>query len=71
MLGIKKREEPSEELIKKEELKREIEDVKKALELADAKFSYALEPELIDSCIYELKAGQLRYKFLLKQMKEQ
>jgi transposase InsO family protein len=71
-LAAKKREtsEEERERIRREELMRELQEVQKSLEQAYEKFSYVVEPELIDSCIYELNAGQMRYKFLLKQMKE-
>ncbi len=56
---------------KHEELAKELLEVQRFLEKANENFSYVVEPELIDCCIYELKAGQLRYQFLMKQMKEQ
>jgi hypothetical protein len=57
---------------KKEELVllSEIEKTKLALDLAYANFQYVVEPDLIDCCIYELKAVQMRYKFLLAKAKE-
>ena len=56
---------------KTEELQRELQEVQKSLERAYENFSYVVEPELIDCCIYELNAGQMRYQFLMKQMKNQ
>lgn len=53
----------------REELLRELEATKNALETAYANLSYVIEPELIDCCIYELNAVQLRYKFILSQVK--
>jgi len=55
---------------KKEELMKELLEVQKSLDRAYENFSYVVEPELIDCCIYELNAGQERYKFLMKQMKD-
>ncbi|MBQ2745565.1 MAG: YaaL family protein [Lachnospiraceae bacterium] len=52
-----------------EELLRELEATKNALDTAYANLSYVIEPELIDCCIYELNAVQLRYKFILSQVK--
>ena len=67
----KQREEEEEKKdTKKEELMRELQEVQKALDRAYENFSYVVEPELIDCCIYELNAGQERYKFLMKQMKD-
>lgn len=40
-----------------------------ALEAAYSQFEYVVDPDLIDSCIYELNAIQNRYKYLLKQAK--
>lgn len=57
-------------LKRQEELRKELIEVQKELERASMNFSYVVEPELIDSCIYELNAGQLKYQFLMKQMKE-
>ena len=36
-----------------------------------ANLSYVVEPDMIDCCIYELNALQLRYKILLNQMKDE
>ena len=55
---------------KKEELMQELKEVQKSLDRAYENFSYVVDPELIDCCIYELSAGQMRYKFLMRKMKE-
>lgn len=47
----------------------EINKAKKDMEAAYSNFENVVDPDLIDSCIYELNAIQNRYKFLLKQMK--
>lgn len=41
-----------------------------ALETAYSNFDNALEPELIDSFIYEVNAIQQRYQYLIQQAKE-
>ena len=41
-----------------------------ALDTAYAIFEYATEPDLIDCSIYELKAAQSRYRYLLTQAKQ-
>lgn len=46
-----------------------IEKVKKALNCAYANFEFVTEPELVDSYIYEVKAMQLKYEYLLQQAK--
>lgn len=48
----------------------EINKTKIAMEAAYSNFQNVVDPDLIDSCIYELNAVQNRYKFLLKQAKE-
>ncbi len=47
----------------------EINKTKIALEAAYSNFENVVDPDLIDSCIYELNAVQNRYHFLLKQAK--
>jgi hypothetical protein len=49
----------------------EIKKTKLALESAYSNFENVIDPDLIDCYIYEVNAFQKRYKFLLKQMKEQ
>lgn len=52
-----------------EELRQELQQTQDAMDRAYANLSYVVEPELIDCCIYELNAVQLRYKFILSQVK--
>lgn len=47
----------------------EINETKLALEAVYSNFQNVVDPDLIDSCIYEMNAVQNRYKFLLKQAK--
>lgn len=42
---------------------------KNSLDIAYQNFENATDPELIDSCIYEVNAIQMRYKFLLTRVK--
>lgn len=39
------------------------------LESAYANFENVTEPDLIDACIYEVNAVQMKYKFLLNRVK--
>jgi hypothetical protein len=48
----------------------EINRTKIALEAAYSTFENVVDPDLIDSSIYELNAIQNRYRFLLRQVKE-
>lgn len=50
-----------------------LDDLKKTksdLELAYSNFENVVDPDLIDSCIYQVNAAQLRYKFLLGRVKQ-
>lgn len=47
----------------------EINKTKLAMEATYSNFQNVVDPDLIDSCIYELNAVHNRYKFLLKQAK--
>lgn len=48
-------------------LLKEIQKTKLALDTATNNFENMIEPDLIDCCIYELKAAQTRYEFLLNE----
>lgn len=52
-----------------EELLLEIQKTKIAMDTAYSNFENVLDPDLIDSYIYELNAAQERYKFLIRQAK--
>lgn len=43
---------------------------KSDLELAYSNFQNVVDPDLIDSCIYQVNAVQMRYKFLLGRVKQ-
>ncbi|MCI9447332.1 MAG: DUF2508 family protein [Lachnospiraceae bacterium] len=50
-----------------------LDDIEKArydLALAYEDFENAMEPDLIDCCIYQVNALQMRYKFLLTKAKQ-
>lgn len=50
-----------------------LDDLEKArydLALAYDNFENAMEPDLIDCCIYQVNALQMRYKFLLTKAKQ-
>ena len=51
------------------ELKKQIEASKLAMSSAQNQFEHVVDPTLIDCYIYELIAAQLRYQFLLKNLK--
>lgn len=48
----------------------DIQKVKSELDCAYSNFENAVEPDLIDCYIYQLKSAQMRYKFLLNRAKQ-
>ena len=54
----------------REDLIKEIEDLKQALETTNFNFENTCDPDLIDSYIYEMNAISFRYRYLLRQMRE-
>ncbi len=52
-----------------QELMKEIDRTKHKIESARNHFEQVVDPTLIDCYIYELKAAQLRYQFLLRRFK--
>ena len=59
----------SEKEIERNALLSDLEQTKKALEIAYAGFDNVTEPDLIDCYIYEMNALSFRYKYLLRQIK--
>ena len=51
-------------------LLQDIERTKGDLQNAYSHFDNAIEPDMIDSCIYQVNAIQNRYHFLLQQLKQ-
>ena len=52
---------------RKQQLMEDLRRTKCALDQAYSNFENVVDPDLIDCSIYELKAVQMRYRFLLKQ----
>lgn len=52
---------------RRQQLLEDIRKTKFALDCAYSNFENVVDPDLIDCSIYELKAVQMRYRFLLKQ----
>lgn len=69
MVILKKKKAKNDVTDNKRQLLEELRETKNAMDTAYANLSYVVEPELIDCCIYELNAIQLRYKFILSQVK--
>ena len=61
-----KKEKPEKEIV---ELKLQIELSKLAITSAQNQFEHVVDPVLIDCYIYELNAAQLRYQYLLRNLK--
>lgn len=51
-------------------LREQIEKSKQAILTAQNQFEHVIDPTLIDCNIYELNAAQLRYQFLLQNLKK-
>ena len=52
-----------------ETLKEELHSARNDLQTAYSQFNLAVEPELIESCIYQIKAIQARCNYLLRAIK--
>lgn len=52
---------------RRQQLMEDIRKTKYALDCAYSNFENVVDPDLVDCSIYELKAVQMRYRFLLKQ----
>lgn len=48
-------------------LMEELTQTKNALDAAYSNFDNALDPDLIDSCIYQVNSVQKKYKFLVER----
>ena len=53
-----------------QELFSELSETRFALAQAYDRFNAVCEPELVDSCVYEINAVLSRYDYLLRQIKE-
>lgn len=53
------------------QLMRELRETIGTIDTALNHFEHVVDPTLIDCYIYELKAAQLRYQFLLRRIKRQ
>lgn len=56
--------------LRRQELQTQIENTKHTIDSVRNHFEQEVDPTLIDCCIYELNAAQLRYQFLLRQFKD-
>lgn len=54
--------------ISREQLLSDLQSAKTALNDAYTNFENVVDPDLVDSCIYEVNAVQKRYHFLLRQI---
>lgn len=54
--------------VSREQLLTDLKLTKTALDDAYSNFEQVVDPDLVDSCIYEVNAVQKRYHFLLKQV---
>ena len=50
-------------------LHREMQAVSQSLKDAYVRFNYAVDPDLIDACIYDINACKARYNYILRCLK--
>ena len=55
---------------RREELMKELKMARDEMDAAYINFSYVVEPDMVDCCIYQINALQLKYKIILNQMKD-
>ena len=55
----------------REELTRSLQEAQTALQHAYLAFDDLTEPELVESCIFEIRSLQARINYLLRRLKEQ
>ena len=53
-----------------QELFTDLSEMRFALSQAYTRFNSAVEPELVDACVFEINAIQSRYNYLLRVIKE-
>lgn len=69
-LFVRKNEEPTYQSHVYHQLVQDMEATKYALDNAYSNFENVVDPDLIDSWIFEMNAMQKRYKFLLNRVKQ-
>ena len=67
-MGYLSKAEPAAEL--RRQLQQQLNETRKELALSYAQFNYTSEPELVEACVYQIKALQTRSDFLLRQLKQ-
>ncbi len=65
--SFKKKEQEQE----KQELLESLRQTREELRWARNAFNNAVEPELVEACVYEINALQARYAYFLRQAREQ
>ena len=53
----------------RQQLQAALKQTKQALQQAYASFDVMTDPDLVESCIFEIKAASARYNYLLRTMK--
>lgn len=59
----------SEEDRERDALAEELRDTRFAIQRTYARFNYTGDPDLIEAAVFEIKAHQARYSYLLRQLK--
>lgn len=55
--------------LEQQSLMSEIQAAQRDMDQAFQNFEHAVDPSLIDSCIFDLNAAQMRYKYLMERAK--
>lgn len=55
---------------RRNEMLRELTSVRSALDEAYMRFNAAVDPELVEACVYEINAAEARYGYLLRLVRE-
>lgn len=51
-------------------LRAELQDAQRELALAYCRFNHAVDPELVESCVYHISAVKARCNYLIRAIKE-
>lgn len=58
------------DVLQKRKLMNEIKAIQLSMECAYSQFENVTDPDLIDSCIYQINSVQTKYKYLLNALKK-
>lgn len=65
---LRRKDDPAEE--ERRQLLESIVETRKAINQAYSEFNFHSDPDLVESCVYEINALQSRYTYLTRRLKE-